>query len=164
MTNPPHCNTSLSAGTFIMAGTAITNTERVIIVTRESNSAILNSGDSYVPGEVLSVQLSDTSGEYAFGASLGTFAGGGCSGSRVSTNTGVAGMLTMPASGSGNVDIAAGWAIQHGIVTITNYFTLVEQKATAALPPIKKSTHKPSSAYSAASNSKGSSPVTPETT
>ena len=101
MTSDPHCTTVLAAGNFIMAGIAISSTERSIVVTRLSTGEVLTSGSGYIPGESVSVQLSSTVGEYAFDTTAGNFTGGGCSGKRASTNSGTAATLVLPVASSG---------------------------------------------------------------
>ena len=121
------CSRSISVDTIIMGEPAITNNERNLVITRQGSSNPLTSGSLYCPGEVLTVQMSTTLGEYVFETTHGTFVGGGCAATnRKSTNIGEVATLVMPQSGAGHVLIRGAWALQHGTVTIVAPVTLIE--------------------------------------
>jgi hypothetical protein len=137
-----HCSRSISAGTTIMDEQAISDTARQIKIVHEGTSVTLSSGGSYLPGEKYTVSLSSTAGEYVFETSKGSFKNGGCTGNRRYANG--AATLTMPAAGSGQVTIIAGWANQHGTVRIVTPFTLNEAVVAPTAKPTAKPTAQPS--------------------
>lgn len=94
------------------------SSERSIQVFR--NSEQLFSNAIYVPGEVLSIVLSDISGQYVIESSVpGSFEEGGCEGRRVTESPA---SITMPSGGTqDDVLITAGWAFGHSQVMVSQF-------------------------------------------
>jgi hypothetical protein len=122
----------LKAGLTVMGKTIAVGTSRSIIVRRGSTE--LNSGDNYIPGEVLTVSLSVTTGEMILetSGSAQFTNGGSCNG--LYRFYGPSSTLLMPSDLS-TVKIWAGWAPKYGLVTLTEDFILV----SAAYPTFEPS-------------------------
>jgi hypothetical protein len=124
------CTRTLTAGTTIMAGPAVSSSSRSVVIMRGSTA--LASGDAYLPGETLTVSISTTGGEYVFEALGGAaFASGTCTSTRSPIDK--AGTLVMPSSGTVTVKVA--WATQYGIVSISDMVTLVAGGASPTASP-----------------------------
>lgn len=111
---------------------AILTNERFVRVFREEEELV--SGKTiYVPDEVLTVQISDSTGQFVFESSHAEFIGGGCKKkNRVNKNHAV---LKMPESGTVNVTIKAGWSMGHQEVHLTPSFLLVSPRQKKASIP-----------------------------
>lgn len=118
-----------------MGSPAVSSNSRSIIIKRGSTA--LNSGDSYVSGETLTVSSSVTTGLFIYETENGNFADGICSGLRfLPTTDSPEASLTMPQSGA--VKVKMGFALQQGKVSITNSFILNAPAATpstSSVPP-----------------------------
>lgn len=133
------CDRQLEEGEIIMNEKAILTNERFVRVFRDDQELV--SGKTvYVPSEVLTVQISDSTGQFVLEASHAEFVGGGCKKkNRVNKNHAV---LKMPESGSVNVSIKGGWAMGHQEVHLTPHFLLVAPRRKKASIPGAKSHHR----------------------
>lgn len=123
------CNTALTSGINIMSATSKADSSRSITVYR--GSAQLQSGDIYVPGESLTVSLSNINGiQFIFQAQNANFNNGKCKGLRSLSNIA---SLTMPQSGS--ISVWAGWATSYGSVSVSNPFILVSSGLQPSIAP-----------------------------
>mmetsp|Transcript_32442 Transcript_32442/g.46781 ORF Transcript_32442/g.46781 Transcript_32442/m.46781 type:complete len:495 (+) Transcript_32442:26-1510(+) len=158
--HPEHleCSNPLAVNSVIMGSPAVSSNSRSLIIKR--GSTVLNSGDSYVAGEVLTVSSSATTGCLIYETENGNFgAGGRCNGLRFIPSANEA-SLTMPKTGT--VKVKMGFALQYGTVSITDSFVLTAPAAvvsptvssvpapTASMPPTY---------YTAASNTEDSNLV-----
>ena len=85
------------------------------------NSEAVGSGSTYLPGETLTVVLSDVTAQFVIETTGGAFEDGGCEGKRVIESPA---KLTMPEDGSDDVRIWAGWAFGHSTVMISSNVVL----------------------------------------
>ena len=113
----------MAVGTSVSQhGSIGTSTAYSIVVKR--GSTLLINGESYIPGETLSVSLSSNPSQYAIEMEGGaTFMSGGkCDGKRKDNN---GGSITLPSTGSGTVKIKA--------VAGTGYSNAVNMLSTISL-------------------------------
>ena len=139
------CGTSLSVGTRIMGNAVQSSTQRSAIVKRGSIN--LSNGANYFPAETLTVSLSDTSGEFIFQISSGSFVNGICSNNlRIIPSGSSSVTVTMPSSGIVTIKVA--WASSHSVVR-TNDFTLnpsaISTTAITSTPTLLPTTTVPTS-------------------
>ena len=134
------CSRSLTVGSVIMGGPAYSDVVNQVSVQRKG--AAINSGSVYAPGETLTVSLSNAAtSNYIFQVSNAKFTGGTCSNTRVYAGPSSVGVvnnvatLTMPASGSGNVQVWAGWASGFNTIGITLSFTLIDPALKTSVNP-----------------------------
>ena len=145
------CNREMTPGSIIMGNPAKIYDLRSVQVLR--NGHILDSDDTFVPGETLTVQvstISTTTGsfKFMFQASGGALFQTGnvlCNGLReynVGDGTLGATQLRMPTTPNTQVNIWVAWATQFGHVYISNNFTLTNFPSTRkpSLSPAYKST------------------------
>lgn len=125
------CDRELIEGEIIMNEAAIATNERHVRVFRDETE--LTSSSVYVPSEVLSIQISDSTGQFVLESQHAEFVGGGCKHkNRVVKNHA---SLKMPESGTVNVTIKAGWAMGHQQVHLTPTFVLsAPRKRKSAIP------------------------------
>jgi len=128
------CDRQLDEGEIIMNEAAILTNERQVRVFREDKE--LPSGAAvYVPKEILTVQISDSTGQFVLESQHAEFVGGGCKHkNRVVKNHA---SLKMPESGTVNVTIKAGWSMGHQQVHLTPSFVLVAPRKRKATIPGK---------------------------
>lgn len=112
------CDRQLIAGEIIMNAPVIYSDERSIRILRGSEDITRNG--EYIPGEELTVQISDVTPQFVIEISNGQIVGGGCDGKRIADKSNV--VVIMPLSGQ-EVLIWAGWATGHSAVSITDVFT-----------------------------------------
>lgn len=125
------CDRQLDEGEIIMNEAAIMTNERSIRVFREDKE--VSTGSVYVPNEILTVQISDSTGQFVLEAHHAEFANGGCKKkSRVVKNHA---SLKMPESGSINVTLKAGWSMGHQQVHLTPVFLLKAAKTKKSSIP-----------------------------
>ena len=117
-----YCNVPLLPGSIIMNNEAINDNERFIKVYRDNKE--IHSGDSYIPGETLTVKLSNNQGQNVFEVQNAKFDSGGCSGSRSASRES---KLIIDSINNNNNDvyIKGGWATGHSTVHITSDFVLI---------------------------------------
>jgi hypothetical protein len=126
------CDRELVEGEIIMNEAAILTNDRFVRVFRDDKELASHSS-VYVPGEILTVQLSDSTGQFVLEGQHAEFVGGGCKKkNRMNKNHAA---LKMPTSGTLNVTIKAGWSMGHQQVQLTPTFVL-------AAPKKKKSSKK----------------------
>jgi len=123
------CDRQLDEGEIIMNEAAILTNERHVQVFREGTELV--SGQAvYVPNEILTVQISDSTGQFVLESQHAEFSGGGCKHkNRVVKNHAA---LKMPESGTVNVTIKAGWSMGHQQVHLTHSFVLVAPRKRKA--------------------------------
>jgi len=119
------CDRALTDGEIIMNQPAFLSDERRVQLFRSDGTEVL--ADQYVPLEMLTVRLSDTSGQFVFETSNAQFVGGGCDGHRIAKDKS---FVQMPESGS--VSIMAGWAMGHQQVQLTHTRTLLSVNSAAS--------------------------------
>lgn len=124
------CYDDLIEGEYIMSHPAIINDERTIIAMR--GDTLIESGSTYIPGESITMTLSDDSGQYAAEISPfpAVFEKGLCKGKRFIKEGGGRGpkkvmTVNIPHNMTSEVRVWAGWAERHGVVVITPVFLLV---------------------------------------
>eukprot|EP01035_Chromulina_nebulosa_P018505 gene18505-24222_t len=100
----------------------VQSNDRVIQVYRDEEQ--VDNLSIYQPGETLIIKLSDTTGQYVFETSKGEFAHGGCNNKRFTSSKIKNAQLTLPDDNNDNIEIWAGWATDHGEVSITDKFIL----------------------------------------
>lgn len=125
------CNRKLEMGQFIMGYKVQFSEERVVLVTRAGEP--LKSGDSYIPGETLEVDLSasKTKGDHLFQSSStdAKFETGGCNGVRLAKNSFARkpkGNLTISVEASSIITIIAGmftFIVYSTILDVDNCFS-----------------------------------------
>eukprot|EP01036_Dinobryon_divergens_P029342 gene29342-38421_t len=95
-------------------------------------SAELKSGDTFQPGEMLRVHLSDGTPQYVLEVKNGYFPGGGCHGRRIHGKNDVDVMMPLDHEAKNPVSIVAGWAPGHSTVGISAPFILNPEAAAAS--------------------------------
>jgi len=129
-----YCDRSLTPGTVIMNRRAVQSEEgRVRVFRGSSFEHELKSHDLYVSGEQVTVRLelggSDADAEVVFETNGGSFPAGGCDGRRSCRFSSVLQMPVLNDDGddgtADDVVIWAGWASTHGVVQISEMFTLL---------------------------------------
>ena len=139
-----YCGREMKAGEIIMNNAVEPSEDRSVQLFRGSESMV--SGASYLPGETLTVVLSDVSAQFVIETTAGAFEEGGCNGRRVISSPA---KLTMPSDGSSDVRIWAGWAFGHSTVMISSSVVL---KGSGAVPEEKaKASSRSKSAQEASS-------------
>jgi hypothetical protein len=151
------CDRELTTSSRIMGAFCVMDSSRTVQI-KDANGRSLSSGDSYVPGQRLTVSLSSTAGNnYVLQTTIGSFQSGTCDGKRILSSPST---LVAPAAGSGDMTVMAGFAIRRGAVSLTNDFVLKEDTSTMApsysptssvAPTYKPSTYAPSSIHPTAS-------------
>ena len=104
----------MAAGEIIMNNFVEQSEDRSVQVFR--NSEAISSGASYLPGETLTVVLSDVTAQFVMETTGGAFDDGGCDGRRVIESPA---KLKMPEDGGADIRIWAGWAFGHSTVMIS---------------------------------------------
>jgi hypothetical protein len=135
------CHRKLEENQYIMGHKVISSTERLVTVSR--NGEQLKSGDSYIPGETLEIDLTiiKAKGDHLFQSSskIASFEGGGCNGMRLAKNSfsrKPKGNLTISANisdTSESIFIIAGWSSGVEAVKLSPAFILS--------PPVSNSNH-----------------------
>jgi len=141
-----NCPRPITVGTTIMGQAAISDSSKSIVVKR--NGVQLGAGSFYVPGEILTISLSDTTNIlYLFNVDNGAFkTAGGCGQTRVAnsakSNTPVEMEFIAPASGA--VTISSAWDTANTFpVKITPTFLLSAPTATPSDAPTDSPTDTP---------------------
>jgi hypothetical protein len=122
-----YCRRSILPGEVIMNAEVFESPDRAVRVLRGNTE--LKNGDTYTPGEVLTVQITDSSPQYLFEVSAGKFEKGGCDGVRIANKPSTS--LTMPtaealaeSSSPDNVAIKVAWATGHSAVAVSPAFIM----------------------------------------
>jgi hypothetical protein len=128
-----YCDRELKVGNIIMNEEVRESDSRVIEVFRE-NKKLESNRDTFIPGEILTVRISDAGNQYVFeisGNEEAKFAKGGCKGKRIADKPKA--QLSLPTSNTHDpVKIVAGWAEGHSTVSLTPVFILLAPDQTEA--------------------------------
>ncbi len=129
-----NCGRKITPGTMFMGLTAVSSTDRRIIVTRvrDGVTEVVKDGSVYIAGETLTASLSATAGKYlidvAGGAKIDSVSGAGVIGCSNTRSALAPATFTMPDysdKNSKNITIVAAWTQSRLIpVSITKSFTL----------------------------------------
>jgi hypothetical protein len=128
-----YCDRELKVGNIIMNEEVRESDSRVIEVFRE-NKKLESNHDAFIPGEILTVRISDAGNQYVFevtGNEEAKFVKGGCKGKRIADKPKA--QLSLPTSNTHDpVKIVAGWAEGHSTVSLTPVFILLAPDQTEA--------------------------------
>lgn len=119
-----YCSTKLIQDSTIMGSVVGNGNPRRLQVSR--GPSLIPNGSSYLPGEVLSVNLDYADVQFAYEVVRGTaaFLGGACNGNRFANDVG---LLVMP--GAGEVELVAGTASHFGGLSLTPKFVLLANQS-----------------------------------
>lgn len=125
------CSRALTTTSRIMGTNCKMDNSRTVQI-KDANGRSLSSGDSYVPGQRLTVSLSSTAGgNYVLQTTIGSFQSGSCNGKRILSSPST---LVAPTAGSGTMTVMAGFASGYGAVSLTNNFVLYEGTQSTIAP------------------------------
>lgn len=127
------CRRSMAVGEVIMNAEVTASTDRAVLVYRGDQQ--LRSGDFYVPGELLTVKISDTKPQYVLevaGPATAQLTGGGCDGARLANKATAELALPTGVDAFENVTLRVAWAASHSTVFVSPDFVLAPK---VALPP-----------------------------
>lgn len=119
------CRRSMAVGEVIMNAEVTASTDRSVLVYRGDQQ--LQSGDFYVPGELLTVKISDTKPQYVLevsGPATAQLTGGGCDGTRLANKAAAELALPTGADAFENVTLHVAWASSHSTVFVSPDFVL----------------------------------------
>ena len=124
-----NCAKPLEVGANIHSQIAVASNLKPVVIKR--GEAVLNNGDFYVPGEILSASIFEPTPDIQFILQItnGNFIGDrniGCLSTRLHDTQDAA--FQTPPGGSSDIIIIAGWAEKFGTVYVTDKFALIEQK------------------------------------